>query len=159
MTSVYNNIDNSISSTGTNVNVGLFNSFTPSVSGTISDIQLILSNMVTSGISTFTVGLYENNPSKPYPCPGELISTLLIIPDLAIPESFAVIYDFGSMLITNPFISATTRYWVGISGIDSSVQWNFTRAITGTGVGGEFFNMGGITFSDKKGAYQMIIQV
>jgi hypothetical protein len=159
MTVVYDNITDTISSVGTSVNVGLFDSFTPRVSGTISGLQLVLSSVFFGSLGNFNVTLYADN--KLNSCPGDLISTLLIIPDLAI-TTYPVVYDFGSVLLTSPYVEAGTRYWIGISAAagNSSVRWGFAKPTTGLGVRNEYFDMGGIVIrNDHSGAYQMIIQV
>lgn len=159
MTLIYDNIINSLSLNGTSVNVQLYVSFTTQTSGFLSNLQLVLSTIFSSGLGYLTASLYNNYASKPYPCPGDIISTLLIIPDLGIVSSSPTIYDFSNILITNPFLQGNTRYWIGLSGFSSGVQWNFTKARDGYGVSGEFFNMGGVSFSaDKNGSYQLILQ-
>lgn len=167
MTIIYDSITNSITTENNSVNIGLFTSFTPSESGVITGLQLILSNPIGPSLNMFSLNLYENNPDIPngsgenavYPSPGKIIDTLLIIPDLAVTNATPMTYDFSNILITNPFVMAGTRYWIGTANDYSFVQWGFTKNNSGIGVKDEYFNNGGVSISTDNGTYQIKIDL
>src|ERR1700710_728566 len=52
-------------------------------------------------------------------------------------------------------LSANTRYWIELSGADTTAKWSFSSDISGTCVGGEFFsNIAGVS-GNSGDPYQM----
>ena len=52
-------------------------------------------------------------------------------------------------------LNANSRYWVELLSTDSSLQWDWTQDISGTGVASEFYGNSGGFFASAEGAYQM----
>lgn len=140
----------------------LYDSFsTGTVSGALSGLQFLLSGsgggedfLAMDGFGPYTsVGLYTDNSTSP----GALIATLGEIDDSSISGSNDLI-DLS--LVTNPFLAAGTRYWIGLVGFGTSTAWNWTGDTSGIGVEGEYFaNEGGVFPNDPDGGYQMQVSV
>jgi len=83
--------------------------------------------------------------------PGALIATLGTVDDGQL-NSPPTAYSFSG----GEQLAADTRYWIEISGTDTSVGgWNFEGDSSGVGVAGEYFsNFNGVS-ANSNGAYQM----
>jgi hypothetical protein len=141
----------------------LYDSFsTGTVSGALSGLQFLLGGSgggdadfkALDELGSYTsVGLYADNSISP----GALIAALGEIDDSSISGLNSLI-DLS--LVTNPVLSAGTRYWIGLVGFGTSATWNWTLDTSGIGVEGEYFaNQGGVFANDPGGGYQMQVSV
>lgn len=107
-----------------------YNSFSTGSGENLSALTLLLSAAAPGDGDSFTVNLYADSSNSP----GALIADLATIADSQLTSSAA---DFGVSLVSNPLLSASTRYWIGLSSANSSAEWGWSINNLGTGVSGE----------------------
>jgi hypothetical protein len=129
----------------------LYDSFTSTVTGALSDVQLLLSGDNTS-LGSVNLGLYADSLASP----AALIANLDTLPDSSLGSPLAL---FNFSLTAQPPLTAGTRYWIGLSGA-TSADWGWSDDISGIGVGSEFVsNASGTYANDSSGPYQMSVTV
>jgi len=112
----------------------LYASFSSSASAEeLTGVQLALSGYY-SGSGAVTVGLYSDSSTAP----GALIAPLGIV---SYSQLTGAIEDYTLSLWANPVLTASTRYWIGLSDPVNlySASWAYSYDISGTGVAGEYF--------------------
>lgn len=73
----------------------------------LTDVQVLLNGSPTDS-NTFSVGLYADSSTTP----GSLLVSLGTLSDMSLTSSCNCIYDF----VVTPFaLSASTRYWIGLT--------------------------------------------
>jgi len=135
----------------------LYDSFsTGANSGALSDAEFLLSGDPTSN-GSISVDLFADSGG---PSVGSLIVKLGTINDSQLSGSPGII---TLNLLATPQLAANTRYWIGLTGPNSSALWSWSLDTSGVGVASEFFtNAGNInagipSFASDQGAYQMEI--
>jgi hypothetical protein len=150
MTVVFDNIN--LTPIGANAIRADFASFTSTVTGNLSFLQLRLSGLIEPGTNTFDIGLYANNPNN---TPGPIIALLETVVDNSLPPSDNI---YTVNLASNPAVLTGTRYWIGLTSSNSESGWVFTLTATGTGVVGEFRSSNGFTVPNTQGSpFQMLV--
>ncbi len=129
----------------------LFDSFTPTTSQSISGLELALGRFPGFGdTGILTVSLYSDSSTSP----GTVISTLGTIADSTLPIN--QITNYTVPLLSEPTVTAGTRYWIGLSDTDNAF-WSWSTNMTATGVPGEYWAYGGgvVEPNTNQGPYQM----
>jgi hypothetical protein len=132
----------------------LYDSFsTGSNSGLLSALTLLLQGDNTSA-GFVSVGLYADSGST---TPGALVNNLATIPDARLASGGGQV---DVPLTVEPELEPLTRYWIGLTGPDSTGEWLFTLGFSGTGVAGEYYqNVFGTFPVDPSGGYQMDVEL
>jgi hypothetical protein len=133
-------------------------SFTTGVAGLdLKDVGLRLAAMQPADAGSLVVTLMQDDGTSP----GAAVATLGIVQDLAL-SAAAAIYDVP--IATPILLSGGTRYWIELSGTDSSAAWSWSYDLSGTGVATEYsyndYNGagGGAGVADSaNGLYQMCV--
>jgi hypothetical protein len=130
----------------------LFDSFsTGANAGQLSNAEFALMGDPTSSASISVDLFADNNTSA-----GSFIANLGTIDDSQLSSVPAII---TLNLASNPALVPNTRYWIGLTGPNSSATWDWSLDVTGIGVGTEFLQNALGIFTSDNGAYQMEVEV
>ncbi len=138
----------------------LYSSFsTVGFAGQLTRVGLILQGVNTS-TGSITVDLFEDSGSNSV---GAHLANIGSIED----SSFADSELLALVVLTageTPLLAPDTRYWLGLTGNNTSGRWSYTTDSTGAPVAGEFYVTQGSTgatvyANSGYGAYQMSLDV
>jgi MYXO-CTERM domain-containing protein len=132
----------------------LYDSFsTGTDSGELTKLTLLLQGDNTSAGFT-SVDLYADSGSD---TAGSFITNLGVTQDSNLSSSGGPIVV---TLAVDPDLRAFTRYWIGLTGSNTTGEWFWTTDADGaTGVNGESFQNIFGTFPDSEGGYQMSVGI
>lgn len=128
-------------------------SFSTGTSGFDFDsLSLILYDVSPTDGGSFTISLLGDSSGTP----GATIETIATVLDSSLSASYAV-YTFDTT--TTEDLAALTRYWIELSGTDTSAVWAWTTSDSGPGVSTEYFYDPelGVVANSSLGPYQMEI--
>ncbi|HEX4182243.1 MAG TPA: choice-of-anchor R domain-containing protein [Caulobacteraceae bacterium] len=113
----------------------------------LTDISVLVSGGNASSSAAWTLSVLADDGTQP----GAALASYIL--------SDSVLSSVGSVVTvaTSLTLSADTRYWVELSENDpSTVEWLWTRDVSGVGVANEFLSNTGGVFDNADGApYQM----
>jgi hypothetical protein len=132
----------------------LYDSFSTGLTaGNLVGLEFLLNGDNTSEAS-FSVDLFADSGSTTV---GLLIQNLGTIQDSSLSATDSII---DVSLVANPLLNAGTRYWIGLTGAETTASWSWTEDTSGIGVNGEFFQNSHGTFpNNPEGGYQMQVQI
>ena len=127
-----------------------FSSDTDAMSSLDGIVLLLQGNSSSSG--SISVDLYADSGSNTV---GAFVSNLGTVADSSLSSSGNLV----SLVVSDFVLDASSRYWIGLTGTNTSADWSWTTDTSGTGVDGESYaNMFGTFQNDSNSAYQMELE-
>jgi hypothetical protein len=142
-TIIYNSLTNTpdeiFGPTGIYANEPLADSFSTGAGPIeLTDVKVLLKDGSAAGTGKSYVTLYSDKSTSP----GTPLASIGMVNDGQL-ASINTIYD---LTLPTPYgLAADTRYWIVLTADSTSrAQWAYSSAYSGTGVAGEYFEIGGI---------------
>ncbi|HLK46896.1 MAG TPA: choice-of-anchor R domain-containing protein [Bryobacteraceae bacterium] len=162
-TIVYNNIvGNPPTNTGPGVQLSsspsLFDSFTSNITGTLTDISVVMSGIGNDG--DFSLMLYADNSGTPDTTTGTTLATFINQDTAGAPVLFSCGDGTSCTLSATPTLTANTRYWIGVSGTPdpNGLVMSWVQASPGV-TDGEFNDNAGTINSNGPNAPPFLLEV
>jgi len=139
----------------------LYDSFsTGANSGFLSNAEFLLSGDATSS-GSISVDLYTDSGILSDMGASTVGSFIINLGTIADSQLSAVPSVVAVNLVSNPALAPNMRYWIGLTGPNSTAGWAWTLDTTSAGIGSEneFFQNTFDSFPNSDGGYQMEVEV